>query len=348
MVRRITTLAGLALACSVSVSQAQDAPKAPAAAAPIVIVNPDWLRRPSGDDLSRAFPAGPATKGIGGKVEISCVVSVTGALRSCQVVSETPAGLGFGAAALVMSSQFLMKPAMRNGAPVEASVRVPINFQSSSGSNERPDAGDIVRTFANTPWEAAPTIAQTLAAYPPAARDANLSGRVAMDCVLGKQGVLRGCEIMEELPVWKGFGASAKKLLPYFRGPTQVSGASTVGIHTRLNIAFNPALAKLGDVDVPSWRALPTVAQLKAAVASQPKLAGKPYGVAELRCTISDTGGMTACSLVKESSEGFGDAALGLAPLFMASAWGEDGTPVVGGVTNLTLTFGKLPAVAQK
>jgi protein TonB len=57
-------------------------------------------------------------------------VRADGKLESCNVTSEDPSGLGFGAAALKMASLFQMKPETRDGEPVAgASVTVPIVFK---------------------------------------------------------------------------------------------------------------------------------------------------------------------------------------------------------------------------
>jgi len=97
--------------------------------APGVITNPDWKSRPSAEDVSLFFPPLATLLRIEGRAVISCAVSVVGALRGCTVISETPAGLGFGAAALSMSGRFLMRPATLDGHPVDGgTVRIPINF----------------------------------------------------------------------------------------------------------------------------------------------------------------------------------------------------------------------------
>src|SRR5438045_8179721 len=99
---RLAALAALALA---SAASAQDRAA-------------NWLKPPSQQDLMGVWPASALKNGQGGKAVIGCTVTVQGALRDCQVVSEKPAGQGFGAAALTLSSQLMMKPALKAGAPV--------------------------------------------------------------------------------------------------------------------------------------------------------------------------------------------------------------------------------------
>ena len=60
------------------------------------ITNPTWLVLPQGD-----FPNRARRQGIeSGEVDLTCPVSATGEIRSCWIVSETPADAGFGQAAL--------------------------------------------------------------------------------------------------------------------------------------------------------------------------------------------------------------------------------------------------------
>lgn len=94
----------------------------------VVFVKPDWARRPSGDDMARLYPEKATRLGLGGRVTLTCVVDVEGLLKDCTVAEETPPDLGFGEAALELSQDFLMKPATRNGVPVENPVRIPLVF----------------------------------------------------------------------------------------------------------------------------------------------------------------------------------------------------------------------------
>ena len=51
---------------------------APPPPRPTVISNPDWLRKPSGDDMADAYPDRAQRMGIGGRVELSCEVTASG------------------------------------------------------------------------------------------------------------------------------------------------------------------------------------------------------------------------------------------------------------------------------
>lgn len=67
-----------------------------------------WLRQPDGTDLIRAMPldalrSSPPTPG---RVVLDCYVEGDGRLIDCSVMTEEPAGMGFGDAALSLAPMF--------------------------------------------------------------------------------------------------------------------------------------------------------------------------------------------------------------------------------------------------
>ena len=99
------------------------------AAAQEVITAPDWLQRPAGEDMGRAYPVLAEELGLEGRAVLSCRVTDVGALDDCEVPEEQPAELGFGPAALSMAPLFRMRPMIRDGRPVgDGTVRIPIRF----------------------------------------------------------------------------------------------------------------------------------------------------------------------------------------------------------------------------
>ncbi len=114
---------------------------------PPVIQSPDWEKKPTPDELGGSWPLAALRAGKGGSATIRCIVASDGLLHSCDVVSETPEGLGFGGAALAMAPLFVMKPAARDGKPIGgARVTIPINF-NCNGSCEKSVMYDAVRLY---------------------------------------------------------------------------------------------------------------------------------------------------------------------------------------------------------
>jgi len=91
-----------------------------------VIANPRWVRTPR--ELARYYPRRAMERGVEGQVVLDCLVTTIGSLN-CDVVSETPRNWGFGEAALRISRDYQMVPAMRDGVPVEGRYRMVAPFR---------------------------------------------------------------------------------------------------------------------------------------------------------------------------------------------------------------------------
>jgi protein TonB len=90
-----------------------------------------WVSEPSQSEFKRAFPEKADRKGVGGKAVLQCVFTAAGRLSRCVVASETPAGLGFGEAALKLAPLFraVATPA---GATLQGEpIMAPIAFRAS-------------------------------------------------------------------------------------------------------------------------------------------------------------------------------------------------------------------------
>lgn len=90
---------------------------------------PDWLVKPTDDEISRVYPREALRNHVAGAALLRCMVNIDGYLSDCTVNSETPKEAGFGNAALEITAYMRMKPAANYGIPVESQVDVPINFQ---------------------------------------------------------------------------------------------------------------------------------------------------------------------------------------------------------------------------
>lgn len=95
------------------------------------IARPDWGRLPEATQVASLFPAKAKAAGVKrGEVTLACGVRATGAVGDCKVARETPAGLGFGEAALALAPSFAMSAWTSDGRPVDgAFVRDPIRYE---------------------------------------------------------------------------------------------------------------------------------------------------------------------------------------------------------------------------
>lgn len=129
-----------------SAAQAQPATRRPALPLAGMVTNPDWIAKPSGEDVARFYPPIAQVMRLEGRSTIQCSVNETGSVQGCTVLSEQPAGVGFGQAAIQLSQLFRMKPKMVDGVAVGgAEVTIPINFAMA------PDEEPTTQEFASAP-----------------------------------------------------------------------------------------------------------------------------------------------------------------------------------------------------
>lgn len=302
---------------------------------------PDWLRRPSRDDMMQVWPVEAMKRGQSGKAVIECDVSIHGALGGCHVLSEEPAGAGFGAAALALTPQFLMKPGMINGKPVVGgTARIPINFIAG----DRVGPSHTVKVAASVAWSQAPTYAEMVAAYPKKARAQHVGGAATLSCKFAGDGRLADCRTTNEAPKALGFSTAAHSLVGKFRGPTKFdTGETTKGARTQLRFTFPVEMldSTTPTIGKPGWVATPTAEELRGAIPAQAVVAGVTTARVSLSCAVVAEGRLDACEVVSEDPKGMGfDAStLNLAKAFRLTIWTDDGLPSVGGRVRIPVRF---------
>lgn len=128
-VRLLIIAALLASGCLSAEDQvaAYDLPAAVERSSPDTIIWPGWAARgPAPSAFQRVYPESAKAAALRGRVHLLCTVE-TGLTFACDVERETPAGYGFGAAAMELSREFAVTADYPNVAP-GAVVRLPIRF----------------------------------------------------------------------------------------------------------------------------------------------------------------------------------------------------------------------------
>lgn len=303
----------------------------------------DWAKKPTRDDLLAVWPKAAMARGRGGKALISCKVSHLGALYECAVESESPAGAGFGGAAIALTPQFLMRPAIHDGQPVEgAMVRIPMTFPSFTPSPGDDFGAQTVLSIGS--WTEAPTYADVVAAYPQKARAKGMGGHVALNCTLKSDGHLQYCEKILADPEGQGFDTAAKQLAARFVGPlTLEQGKTTKGMITQVAFVFSPAMLGGAEPEIgkPHWTSVPTMEQMRSALPPNYAQSKTTTVRVKLGCRVIAGGKVEDCKVMSEepANEGFGATALAVSKFFGVSTWSQEGLPTVGGRVQIPVRF---------
>ena len=89
-----------------------------------------WDSRPTARRIADLYPQRALRDGIGGRVSLDCVVQPSLGVV-CNIASESPAGEGFGRAAMSASSAYRARPTLSNGdSAVGARTRISVSFQA--------------------------------------------------------------------------------------------------------------------------------------------------------------------------------------------------------------------------
>ncbi len=312
-----------------------------------IVGNPDWLRKPTNDELVQFYPAD--AHGFAGKARIQCIVSTRGLLEKCVLDEESPAGHGFGTSALAMSSTFLMRPMTVDGLPVGgARVTIPINFEGASGGMNAPPSNTI-RVMRTAPWMTAPTADALSAAFPKRAVGKVASAHVVLRCGFRDDGGLKDCETISDTVDDRTFVDAAKTLTKDFRAIVNPKKDKLADLRVDIPFDFrDPSqLSPPNEVYDPLWlRTINPayVAQLFPAAAVK---AGLRSGKADVVCTVQHDGSLKDCAVASEQPAGlgFGDAALTVAGVMVMNPWTAQGDPVDGARIRLPVRL-ELPADA--
>lgn len=104
---------------------------------------PYWIEKPDGADMSSFYPARAARHDINGRARIKCVVAADGRLADCRVLSESPQGEGFGAAAVALSSKFRLLPPDVPVGSQSPEITIPIVFEIPAYNRRIPSRSEV-------------------------------------------------------------------------------------------------------------------------------------------------------------------------------------------------------------
>jgi protein TonB len=98
---------------------------------PDTLAAPDWVTKPSFEEMMRLNPRWAQVEGVSGGAVLACRIDKRKKAHSCRVLSESPKGYGFADAAVRAVKLGRLKPPGANGLPqYRAWVRIPIHFRN--------------------------------------------------------------------------------------------------------------------------------------------------------------------------------------------------------------------------
>jgi hypothetical protein len=313
---------------------------------------PTILRRATQNQMQAVWPTSQNAITNGGEGVLVCQVTVRGTLQSCIAVDETPKNSGFGQAALARAPQFLLKPAMKNGAPVvydgfNLRVRWEADHDKWIGYANIANLGPYLteKVYVSLPFNSVPSRADIAGVYPPQAAAQRLSGNVMLRCFVRKDGHLTGCRNGAENPKDTGFRQAAWALVPRFEVDLKAAPPKVVGAAIDLAFDFEPSILVNSDTSgnptITEFELVspPKPAEFAAAFPKSALAAGVKSGEATLTCDVGEGGRLEHCVATSEkpTALGFGDAAVGLGNQIRLVAWTRSGQPLIGAIVILPI-----------
>ena len=274
-------------------------------AALILTASPALADPPPPDPALAFYPPAARAVGIEGQATIRCARDAHMALTGCALVSETPAGHGFGAAALALAAASQPNPKLDVTDPAllkAADVTVAFRLRPPSVD---PDLSGMSHIVIRPTLAHAPTSAD-MAPYLPVAA-AFAEGHVTLECHVSVEGRLVECQVLREAPEHLHLGEAATKIAEqlYRLTPGLLDGQPNPAAEVEVPIDFGAP---------PSPPEPPPPAALIAFYPSAARAAGIS-GWVSLSCGRSERGALTNCTVASEApaGQGFGAAALALA-----------------------------------
>ncbi len=169
----------------------------------IALAQSKWQVVPLPDAFD--FPQEALDEGLSGSATVSCNATNNGVVETCELVSETPEGYGFGQSALRIVRRGQLIPSA-DGQPYR-NFQITVPFGLDTGEPDDAEAPPAPRAI----WKSAPS--PRARDFPSEASYAGVSGTASITCTASPEGIPQGCFIASETPAGYGFGEAAMRIV---------------------------------------------------------------------------------------------------------------------------------------
>jgi hypothetical protein len=182
------------------------------------------------------YPPAALAAGISGVASISCASTEHGGFTDCRLVSETPDGQGFGAAALAIAAHAYQCRDIH----LTDVQRQPQTTRFQFTAAPLSITPDVLRPgwlIGDVAWSRQPDDIQVDRVYPQAAKEKLIQGGAVMQCAVVADGGLTACRILNEKPLGYGFADALLQLAPIYRVKAPC-GADIAGLTVHVRQLF--------------------------------------------------------------------------------------------------------------
>jgi hypothetical protein len=292
------------------------------------------------------YPKGALAAGVEGEATLRCARNTHLALKDCSVISETPAGQGFGAAALAMAARSPDNPKLHvDEAGLLAASTIDVHFRLHPLAID-PDLTQMAHVLKRPQVVRRPSASVQALYYPDRAERLRIGGAAQLHCQVTREGRLARCVVVQETPPGHDFGAAATAVAEreYRLSPQLFDGEPSDDAEADLRIAFGAGPAAPAALDAGAAAADPSLIK-RPDWATQPD--GDTYGrifpdraishgvmraTTVMDCQVRADGRLDPCTLTSETPPGygFGAATLRIAVYFKMKPTDRDGVPTAG------------------